>query len=117
MHVRVRYLLEMRVSLRADSLYPLQSFLKEHKEMRLSWMQSKTQETAVANFTNAPGSPTKRTSNKNGKGWKGGSSASKKQDLLDLSKRFWLILDRFESSELTRPGGLSAARSLIVSNN
>ncbi|KAM0748687.1 hypothetical protein T439DRAFT_327958 [Meredithblackwellia eburnea MCA 4105] len=77
----------------------------EYKSMRQGWARKKS---------SPPDSPSK--SPKKAKVWKG-SSVSIKKDLLDMTARFWTVLDgdRLTSAPFTCPEGKAVARRVVAS--
>lgn len=80
--------------------------------MRLRWKQAKDVALVTAKSLEAPGSPSKSPSK-----WKA-SSATHKEDLVNLTRHFWsplLGVQKFKSRELLGVGGATTVRALMVS--
>ncbi|GAA5824505.1 hypothetical protein JCM11251_000451 [Rhodosporidiobolus azoricus] len=81
-----------------------------------SWARDKDRKLADEKASNAPGSPSKASPTKRKDMWRA-SSRSQKEDLLELSKQFWGILEdgRLKSDKLRGRDGARMARALIAS--
>ncbi|GAA6021799.1 hypothetical protein JCM10207_002065 [Rhodosporidiobolus poonsookiae] len=88
---------------------------EEYSKLFQEWRRSKERRMADEKAAQAPGSPTKSPSKKKGE-WRA-SSKSQKEELLDLSRRFWSILEegKLRSQRLEGESGARAARALMAS--
>lgn len=80
--------------------------------MRLRWKQAKDVALVTAKCLEAPGSPSKSPLKK----WQA-SSATHKEDLVNLTRQFWSPLigaHIFKSRELLGVGGTVTVRALLV---
>lgn len=81
------------------------------------WRRDAALRKSAESYVGAPGSPSKSPS-KRAKGWSG-SSRSQKDDLRELSGRFWALVSDsrgggFKSRELQGEVGRRTARALLV---
>ncbi|GAA5936337.1 hypothetical protein JCM3775_006468 [Rhodotorula graminis] len=95
----------------------VRAILVEYKNLFQSWARDKDARKDVESCAGAPGSPSK-TPSKRGKGWSA-SSRSQKDELRELSGRFWAIVAEggpgFRSRELQGEVGRRTARALLAS--
>ncbi|GAA5979666.1 hypothetical protein JCM11641_004048 [Rhodosporidiobolus odoratus] len=87
----------------------------EYTLLRQTWMRDRELKEQTTRALQCPGSPTKSPSKQKGV-WKA-SSRSQKEDLLELTRRFWEILDegRMKSLKLQGRDGLKSVRALVAS--
>ncbi|BGP17070.1 hypothetical protein JCM10213v2_005079 [Rhodosporidiobolus nylandii] len=87
----------------------------QYKELRSRWSREKDSRLAADNASNAHGSPTKSPSKRSkGTEWSA-SSRSQKEELLDLTRRFWAVLEqgRMKSLRLCGREGARSVRALV----
>ncbi|GAA5906977.1 hypothetical protein JCM6882_000017 [Rhodosporidiobolus microsporus] len=81
-----------------------------------SWARDKDRKLSDEKAAQAPGSPSKASPTKQKGIWRA-SSRSQKEDLLELSRRFWGVLEegRLKSEKLRGRDGARTARALVAS--